>query len=227
MFEGNIRMVPGGGRWHVFEGWRSPYSMSSLREKEIMGVRSAVHGLVIISAATFVAGCSGSPSGDGPTAPTAPTGPTVLLSVVPAVGTVDVGLTADIEVRFSQSIPTTMRNYIALHDGDCPGPVVGGMWSRTSDQVGLHFMSFEPLMPETEYTIHVGGGMTDGSGMTFDLGTHGFGMGGEWATEEMVLGPDGMGMGMDMMGQTISHTGLGWAYSDGTYGMVFQFTTGG
>jgi hypothetical protein len=42
----------------------------------------------------------------------------------------------------------------------------------------------------------------------------------------MVLGADGMGMGMDMMGQTISHTGLGWAYTDGTFGMVSQFTTG-
>ncbi len=188
---------------------------------------SIAHRLFLVSIAALVGACSGSPTADESTGPNGPNGPTLLLSVAPAVGAIDVSLTTDIEVRFNQSISSAMGSYIALHDGDCPGPEVGGMWSLSSDGNGLGFMPFAPLMPGAEYTIHVGGGMTDGSGMAFDLGQHGIGMGGEWATEEMVLGPDGMGMGRNMMGQTISHTGHGWAHSDGTYGMVFQFTTGG
>ncbi len=187
-----------------------------------MGVSHPVQRLLVIGVATLVGACSGSSNAGDPAAPGEPT---LLLSVVPAVGAVDVGLTPDVEVRFNRPIPTNVRHYVALHDGDCPGPVVGGMWSRTGDQMALGFMPFESLMPGTVYTIHVGGGMADGSGMPFDLAVHGVGMGGQWATEAMVLGPDGMGMGMDMMGQTITHTGLGWSHGDGTYGMVFQFTT--
>ena len=33
-------------------------------------------------------------------------------------------------------------------------------------------------------------------------------------------------LGTDMMGQTITHSGLGWANPDGTYGMAFPFLTG-
>ena len=44
----------------------------------------------------------------------------------------------------------------------------------------------------------------------------GSGMGGQWATASM------MGNGMGMAG---SMMGTGWRHSNGTYGMVFSFTT--
>ena len=87
------------------------------------------------------------------------------------------------------------------------------------------FVRFDGAQPEVE-ALAVRGGRILARGSHFDLGAHGIGLGGIWATEEMVLGADGLGMGMDMMGETISHTGLGWPYTDGTFGMVFQFTTG-
>ena len=178
--------------------------------------------LIVVSGAVMIGACSGSPTVDEPTVVR---GPTLLLSVEPAAGAVDVSLTADIEVRFDHAVPPAMRSLIALQVGDCPGPVVGGIWSLTPDQMGLRFVPAVPLIPGTEYTVHVGGGMTDPFGMPFDLAQHP--LGGESVTEAMVLGPDGigMGMGMDMMGQTITHTGTGWAHSDGTYGLAFMFTT--
>ena len=188
-----------------------------------MSARSLACGLVTVGAAALLGACSSSPTDEA----AGPDGPTVLLSVLPAGGAVDISLTTDITVGFSRTISDNLRHFVALHDGDCPGPVVSGTWTRTSDGMGLGFIPFGPLIPGTEYTIHVGGGMTDGFSQPFDLRLHGIPLGGETATEEMVLGPDGMGMGVDMMGATITHTGLGWAHSDGTYGMVFQFTTGG
>ena len=52
---------------------------------------------------------------------------------------------------------------------------------------------------------------------------HGAGMGGQWATESMMTGGTqhggGMGPGGGMMGQ-------GWQHpSNGSYGMLFSFTT--
>lgn len=171
----------------------------------------------------LLAGCSGSPT-SGDLASTANS--TALVSLVPSAGASEVTLMTDIEVRFNGTIPTTVRSYVALHVGECPGPVVGGMWSRSADGMGLEFAPFQPLIASTDYTIHVGGGMKDHSGEPFDLAGHGLGLGGEWVTEEMVRAPDGMGMGTDMMGQTITHSGLGWANPDGTYGMAFPFSTG-
>jgi hypothetical protein len=50
---------------------------------------------------------------------------------------------------------------------------------------------------------------------------HGDMMGGQWATQSMMTG--GMGMGSGSMG---SHMGTGWQHPDnGSYGMVFTFTT--
>ncbi len=189
-----------------------------------MGARALAHRFLVVSVFITVGACSGSPTADDPTQSN---GPTSLISVEPAAGSLDVSVTVDIQVRFDHPIPQTMRNYIALHEGDCPGPVVAGMWSLAVDQMGLGFVPTVPLMPGTEYTVHVGGGMTDTAGMPLDLHRHGILLGGETVTESMVRGPDGMGMGMDMMGQPITHTGPGWAHSDGTYGLAFMFTTAG
>jgi hypothetical protein len=172
----------------------------------------------------LLAGCSGSPTSGDP-APTA-LNSTALVSLVPSAGASEVTLMTDIEVRFNGTIPTTVRSCVALHVGECPDPVVEGMWSRSADGPGFGSAPFQPLIASTDYTIHVGGGMTDHSGEHFDLAGHGLGLGGEWVTEETVRGPDRTGMGTDMMGQTITHSGLGWANPDGTYGMAFPFSTG-
>jgi len=222
-FSGTLRMARRSGGSQILMVDQILNDVLVPRE-DIIGAKSVTCRLLLASFPIVAIACSSSPMADDLTEST---GPTLLLSVQPAAGAVDVSLTTGVKVRFNNSISTNVRSYIALHDGDCPGPVVDGRWTRTPDGTGLDFSPFILLIPGTEYTVHVGGGMTDGSGQVFDLRLHGIPLGGEAATAEMVLGPDGMGMGMDMMGQTITHTGLCWADSDGTYGVVFQFTTGG
>lgn len=174
-------------------------------------VRSTRVALVVASVG--FAACSGDA-----TAPTVPD-PTVLLSVVPAGGTMNVSVGADVVITFNHPIPDEMADYVDLHEGEVTGPEVPGVASLSADHMVLTFTPASALKPATTYVIHVGGGMMDESGDSVDLEMHGPGMGGQWAMQSM------MGGGM-MGGQMGSHMGAGWAGpSDGEYGMVFTFTT--
>lgn len=161
-------------------------------------------GMVLVLAA-----CSGTPADVGTTA---------LLEVVPAAGATGVGAAAPIEVRFDRPVAAGSTFPIALQVGDCPGPVVMGVWSRTADGLGLRFEPAQPLDPTTQYSIHVGGGITDSEGSIVDLELHGPGLGGTWVTRDMVMGM--MGMGMEQ------HSGPEWLYPNDMYGLAFVFTTG-
>lgn len=59
---------------------------------------------------------------------------------------------------------------------------------------------------------HVGGGMMDTDGQGLGMGQFGMGMGGRWATRSMLGGQSGM-------------MGTGWTHGNGSYGMLFEFTT--
>ena len=140
---------------------------------------------------------------------------TTLLSVAPAAGAVDVATDAPIEVTFDRPMGDHATDYADLHRGDVNGPMVGGEWSMQSGGMTLHFTPHEPLEPGTEYTLHLGGGMMDADGHPADMESHGTSMGGMWADGGMMSG----GMG--------SHMGNGWQDKNGSYGMVFSFTTAG
>jgi hypothetical protein len=157
----------------------------------------------------FVA-CSGTPTEVDSTA---------LLTVVPVAGASNVDINATIEVRFDKPPTPGTMHPIALQVGDCPGPVVMGLWSGTADGLGLQFEPSQPLDPSTQYTIHIGGGITGSAGGIVDLELHGPALGGAWVTREMVMGMVGMGMGP-------LHSGPEWLYPNGMYGLAFAFTTG-
>lgn len=143
---------------------------------------------------------------------------TELLSVVPEGGAVDVDPAEPIVVTFDHSLGPMMTDYAALHEGDVTGPEVAGTWSLSDDGTRLTFTQDEPLKSATEYTIHLGGGMMDADGEHVDLGTNGGHMGGEWVDGSMMQG--------GMMGGQHSHMGEGWQDPEnGSYGMVFSFTT--
>jgi hypothetical protein len=170
--------------------------------------------LALASVTLLAVACSESPADSNTT-------PSVLLSVTPAHGTADVTTTPTIEVRFDRPVAAGAAMLIALQVGDCPGPVVSGTWSRSTDGTALHFHPMDDLSPGTRYSIHVGGGMTDEDGNPIDMETHGPGLGGMWVTESMVMGMNGMGMG-----SMVSHAGAGWRHANGFYGLAFGFTTG-
>ncbi|MGW8268645.1 MAG: Ig-like domain-containing protein, partial [Longimicrobiales bacterium] len=116
--------------------------------------------------------------------------------------------------------------YVDVHEGAVEGPLVPGAWSWNADMTALTFTPNAPLEAQTQYVIHIGGGMEDQEGHHINFEAHGFGMGGQWMIQRMHQGGQhgyGMGQGGGMGGGGM---GAGWTHpSNGSYGMVFFFTT--
>lgn len=167
-----------------------------------------------LAAAMLVLGLTAC-SDDDLTAPPAG-GTTALVAVIPEGGSADVDPASTFVMQFDDSMQDGMEMYAAMHTGDVTGPEVDGTWAWNQDHTHLEFNPTQDLMPGSDYTMHIGGGMLDAGGRMVDLETHGPGMGGEWATGEM-MDPGGMMGGHD-------HMGAGWQDSHGSYGMAFGFT---
>ncbi len=145
---------------------------------------------------------------------------TALLDVIPPGGATNVDPNAPIVLEFDRRIGWGMEEYAVLHEGGINGPVVPGTWVLSDDRMTLTFTQDAPLMAATDYVIHLGGGLMDYNNRHLNLERHGFGLGGEWCTGEQ-LGP--MGPGGPTGGH--HHQGSGWQHPNGTYGMIFTFTT--
>ncbi|HET9386102.1 MAG TPA: Ig-like domain-containing protein [Gemmatimonadales bacterium] len=148
--------------------------------------------------------------------PTSPALTTRVVSVVPAGGAIGVDPNAPIVVTFSHPMQAGVEQYAAVHEGDVTGPVVSGTWAWSDDRLTLTFTPAQPLRAQTRYTLHLGGGMRATDHGYVDYGPCATQYGGRWATQQMMSG-GGM-MGGIMMGR-------GWRHPNGTFGMVFTFTT--
>jgi hypothetical protein len=137
---------------------------------------------------------------------------TQLLSISPRSGAVGLSTSPDILLTFSGPMMAGMEQYLALHQGGVTGPTqpMGCTWS--DGQRTLSCRPGQPLMSATSYTIHMGGGMMDADGLPVGMERHGMEMGGQWAAGGMMGGQSGM-------------MGSGWMHANGSYGMVFGFTT--
>lgn len=153
-------------------------------------------------------GCSGDPSAPALTAR--------VISVVPSGSATGVDPNSPIVVTFSHPMLSGMEQYAALHEGDVTGPAAAGTWAWSDDRTTLTFTPAQPLKSQTQYTLHLGGGMRATDGGFVDYGPCAGAYNGQWATQEM--------MGGDMMGGG-NMMGSGWRHPNGTYGMVFTFTT--
>lgn len=164
---------------------------------------SALRGLVT-GAAVLAAGCGSNMMDSGLA--------TQLLSVSPRGGATGVAATSDIVLSFNRPMMTGMEQYLALHQGGVTGPTLpmSCNWSDGTRALTCH--PDQPLTPATRYTVHMGGGMMDAEGRGVGMGRYGMDMGGRWATTGMMGGQTGM-------------MGTGWACGNGSYGMVFEFTT--
>lgn len=141
----------------------------------------------------------------------------------------DVG--TEVVVAFDGPLMEGMEGFAMLHRGEVTGPEVPGDWTASPDRTALTFTPAAALEPGTLYTVHLGGGMMDEDGRHADLAAHGLQMGGDWATDEMMGGgvmDQGSMMGRGMGGAMgAAHMGQGWQHPEnGSYGMVFSFTTG-
>lgn len=188
-----------------------------------MGLRRLGRVAAVGTILTLALGCS-----DGATEPGAEE--TVLLSLVPQGGATGVDPNAPVVIRFSHPMMQGMEDYADVHEGAVEGPLVPGAWSWSADMTALTFTPDAPFKAQTQYVIHIGGGMEDQEGHHINFEEHGFGMGGQWMTQQMHQGGQhgygmgqGGGMGGGMGGGGI---GAGWTHpSNGSYGMVFFFTT--
>jgi len=150
--------------------------------------------------------------------PIAPALTARVISVVPSGGATGVGPNAPIVVTFSHPMQPGMEQYAALHEGDVTGPVVAGAWAWSGDRATLTFTPAQLLKSQTQYRLHLGGGMRATDGGFVDWGSCVGQHGGQWATQQMMGGGGMMGGDSTMMGP-------GWRAGNGTYGMVFTFTT--
>ena len=157
----------------------------------------------LVSATLVLEGCGQDPTALVPL--------TAVASIFPTGGSVDVDPTAPIVISFTGMMGVGMEMYAVLHEGDVSGPVVPGSWTWSTDRTILSFRPAAPLKSRTRYTLHLGGGMIDAAGEQIDYRRCESRYGGQWATSRM-MGGQGM-------------MGPGWRAANGTYGMVFTFTT--
>ena len=146
----------------------------------------------------------------------------VVLALSPANATTGVDPAKPIVITFSRGMMSGMESRVVLHEGSVTGPSVVGVAAWSTDRTTLTFTPSSPLKARTTYTVHLSPGLMSGSGQSIDLRTS-MQLGGMYATGSMMGVAQGAGMmngswGPGMMGD-------GWRASDGTYGMVFAFTT--
>lgn len=153
-------------------------------------------------------------------------GETVLLSVIPEGNATGVDPNGPIVIGFSHGMRQGMEEYADVHEGHVEGPLVPGSWSWNETRTQLTFTPDSALKPQTQYVIHIGGGMRDQNGQHINYQQHGIGMGGQWMTQQMHQGgKHGYGMGQGGMGSGMG-MGEGWIHpTNGGFGMIFTFTT--
>jgi hypothetical protein len=157
-----------------------------------------------LCAVALAAACASEPAAPAPSAR--------IVSLVPAGGATGVDRVAPIVITFSHPMPAGIERYVVLHEGGLDGAVVPMTCTWSPDATALT-CAHEPLVAATRYALHIGGGIRDRVGAPLDyegcIGLHG----GQWATGGM------MGIG------DRARMGPGWRHANGTYGMVFTFTT--
>ena len=137
----------------------------------------------------------------------------VVESVSPANGAV-VATTTLVSITFSHAMMQEMETLIVLHEGSVTGPVVSGTVAWSADRRTLTVTPAVALKAATTYVLHLAPGLrsTDGVYVNHESCN---GMGARVVGSAM-MGSGGMGTGM---------MGPGWQAADGTYGMIFTFTT--
>jgi hypothetical protein len=139
-----------------------------------------------------------------------------LASVAPAPGATGASTTASVAASFTGSMMSGMEQYMDLHQGGVDGPIMPMTCVWNGDRTSVTCTPNNPLAGGTQYTIHMGAGMTDDQGHMINMDNWTT-MGGHWATSGMMGGTHG--------GMAVGSMGSGWKDGMGHYGMLFTFTT--
>jgi hypothetical protein len=137
----------------------------------------------------------------------------IVESVSPPNGAV-VATTTLVSVTFSHPMMQGMESLIAVHEGSVTGPAVSGSAAWSADRRTLTFTPSASLKAATMYVLHLAPGLRSTDGVYVNHESCGV-MGGRSVSSSM-MGSSGRGPGM---------MGDGWQAIDGTYGIIFTFTT--
>lgn len=183
-------------------------------------MKRLVPGSMAVAALFGVVACGGSSQSSSQmmtgASPTSTATSTVLAAVVPGGNSVAVPTSTSISMRFNHAMLAGMERYMDLHEGDTSGPTVPMSCGWSSDRTVLTCEPATPLKAQARYTIHMGDSMMDADDHPVSMDP-GLAMGGQWLMGGMMGGMHA-GSSMGMMGS-------GWVGSNGSYGMVFSFTT--
>jgi hypothetical protein len=175
---------------------------------------------VWLASSSVLVACGGSGQTTGPGDGTTGGGTmgAAFVSVTPQGGMTGVSSTAPLSFRFGGPMAPGMEQYFDMHVAGLDGPTVPMTCGWSPDRSTLTCDPGSPLQPHTTHAIHMGGGLTDASGRPVNYDTNGSTMGGQWIMVGTMPGMHDGGMGWGMMGG-------GWRHGNGSYGMVFTFTT--
>ena len=138
----------------------------------------------------------------------------VVLSVSPADGETGVSAAVPVVVTFSHAMMAGMELNVVLHEASVTGPSVAGAATWSTDRKSLSFAPSAALKSATAYVLHIAPTLRTVSGQSLDHGACAA-LGGRSVTSGMMGG----GMpGGGMMGD-------GWQMAEGSYGVIFSFTT--
>ncbi|HMU61199.1 MAG TPA: Ig-like domain-containing protein [Gemmatimonadales bacterium] len=138
-------------------------------------------------------------------------------AVSPAGSATNVAASASVVLTFSAPMAEGMDSLMDVHQGTTAGALMPMTCSWSADRTALTCTHATPFAGGATYTIHVGAGMTDANGMAINMDAMVNQMGGVWLQSGM--------MGGMHAGQPTTGMSSGWHGANGSYGMMFTFTT--
>ncbi len=180
-----------------------------------MRVPTSFSVLLLPLAMALTACGSGDMGGPTETAASAPS----VASIQPANAATGVDPAAPIVLHFSHAMMNGMELLVVMHEGSLSGTVVATSAAWSADRMTLTMMPQAPLKRATTYVVHLSPSLEDMNGHMINLAP------GTMLGGQVVIGSM-MGGGSMMNGQWgPGMMGAGWQAANGTFGMVFTFTT--
>ncbi|MHB1096022.1 MAG: Ig-like domain-containing domain [Gemmatimonadaceae bacterium] len=142
-----------------------------------------------------------------------------LASLQPANAATGVDPGAPVVLRFNHAMMTGMEMLVVVHQGSVTGAVVAATATWSADRTVLTLNPQVPMKRSTTHVVHLSPSLQDMAGRMIDMSSATM-MGGQTVSGSM------MGGGSMMNGQWgPGMMGAGWQASNGTFGMIFTFTT--
>jgi len=143
----------------------------------------------------------------------------VLVSIQPANATAGVDANAPVVLQFNHAMMAGMEMLVVVHEGSVSGVAVPVATTWSADRMTLTIKPQATLKHATTYVVHLSPSLKDSAGNMIRM-VPGTAMGGTMVSGSM------MGASSMMNGQWgPGMAGAGWQAANGTFGMMYTFTT--